>query len=86
MKNILSMLLGSANDRLVKSYDKTVSLINDLEPKYHKMTDEQLRTQTDVLRARLAAGDKEKDILPDAFALVREASVRTLDCVTLMFR
>ena len=78
MKNILSMLLGSANDRLVKSYDKTVSLINDLEPKYHKMTDEQLRSQTDVLRARLAAGDKEKDILPDAFALVREASVRTI--------
>ena len=78
MKNILGMLLGSANDRLVKSYDKTVSLINDLEPKYHAMTDEELRGQTDVLRARLAAGDKEKDILPDAFALVREASVRTI--------
>ena len=78
MKNILGMLLGSANDRLVKSYDKTVSLINDLEPKYHAMTDEEMRGQTDVLRARLAAGDKEKDILPDAFALVREASVRTI--------
>ncbi len=78
MKNILGMLLGSANDRLVKSYDKTVSLINDLEPKYHAMTDEELRGQTDVLRARLAAGDKEKDILPDAFALVREASIRTI--------
>ena len=78
MKNILGMLLGSANDRLVKSYDKTVSRINDLEPKYHAMSDEELRGQTDVLRARLAAGDKEKDILPDAFALVREASVRTI--------
>lgn len=78
MKNIFGMLLGSANDRLVKSYDKTVSLINDLEPKYHAMSDEELRGQTDVLRARLAAGDKEKDILPDAFALVREASVRTI--------
>ncbi len=78
MKNILGMLLGSANDRLVKNYDKTVSLINDLEPKYHEMTDEQLRSQTDVLRARLAAGDKEKDILPDAFALVREASIRAI--------
>ena len=78
MKNILGMLLGSANDRLVKSYDKTVSLINDLEPKYHAMSDEELRGQTDVLRARLATGDKEKDILPDAFALVREASVRTI--------
>ena len=78
MKNILSKILGSANDRLVKSYDKTVSLINDLEPKYHEMTDKQLREQTDVLRARLAAGEKEKDILPDAFALVREASIRTI--------
>ena len=78
MKNILTKILGSANDRLIKNYDKTVSLINDLEPKYHEMTDEQLREQTDVLRARLAAGDKEKDILPDAFALVREASVRTI--------
>ncbi len=78
MKNILFKLLGSANDRLVKSYDKTVSLINDLEPKYHAMSDDELRSQTDVLRARLAAGDKEKDVLPDAFALVREASVRTI--------
>ena len=78
VKNIIGKLLGSANDRLVKSYDKTVSLINDLEPKYHEMTDEQLREQTNLLRARLAAGDKEKDILPDAFALVREASIRTI--------
>ena len=78
MKNIIGKLLGSANDRLVKSYNKTVSLINDLEPKYHAMTDEELRSQTDVLRARLTAGDSEKDILPDAFALVREASVRTI--------
>ena len=78
MKNIIAKLLGSANDRLVKNYNKTVSLINDLEPKYHAMTDEELRSQTDVLRARLAAGDSEKDILPDAFALVREASVRTI--------
>lgn len=78
MKNILSKILGSANDRIVKSYDKTVSLINDLEPKYHAMSDEELRSQTDVLRARLVAGEKEKNILPDAFALVREASVRTI--------
>ncbi len=78
VKNLIGKLLGSANDRLVKGYDKTVSLINDLEPKYHAMSDEQLREQTDVLRARLAAGDKEKDVLPDAFALVREASIRTI--------
>lgn len=76
--NIIQKILGSANDRLVKSYDKTVSLINDLEPKYHAMSDDELRAQTDVLRARIAAGEKEKNVLPDAFALVREASVRTI--------
>ena len=78
LKNVIGKLIGSANDRLVKSYDKIVSLINDLEPKYHAMSDEQLRQQTDVLRKRLADGEKEKNILPDAFALVREASIRTI--------
>ncbi len=78
IKNVIGKILGSANDRLVKSYDKTVSLINDLEPKYHAMSDDELRAQTVALRERLAAGAREKDILPDAFALVREASVRTI--------
>lgn len=78
LKNLIGKILGSANDRIVKSYDKTVSLINDLEPKYHAMSDEQLRAQTDVLRTRLTNGEKERDILPDAFALVREASIRSI--------
>ena len=78
LKNVIGKLLGSANDRIVKSYDKTVSLINDLEPKYHAMSDAELREQTNVLRGRLAAGEKEKNILPDAFALVREASIRSI--------
>ena len=78
MLNILTKLLGSANDRLVKSYDKTVSIINDLEPKYHAMTDKELRDQTNVLRERLQSGEKEKIILPDAFALVREAAIRSV--------
>ena len=76
--NIIQKILGSANDRLVKSYDKTVSLINDLEPKYHEMTDDELRAQTDVLRGRIASGEKEKNVLPDAFALVREAAKRSI--------
>ena len=78
LKQVLSKIIGSANDRLVRAYDKTVSLINDLEPKYHAMDDEELRAQTGVLRARLAAGEKEKNILPDAFAAVREAAIRTI--------
>ncbi len=78
LKNVIGKILGNANDRLVKSYDKTVSIINDLEPKYHAMTDDQLREQTVALRERLKNGEKEKNILPDAFALVREASVRSI--------
>ncbi len=78
LKNVIGKLLGSANDRIIKNYDKTVSLINDLEPKYHAMSDDELRAQTVALRERLANGEKEKDILPDAFALVREASIRTI--------
>ncbi len=78
IQKVFGRILGSANDRIVKSYDKTVSLINDLEPKYHAMSDDELRAQTVALRERLAAGEKEKHILPDAFALVREASVRTI--------
>ncbi len=76
--NIIQKILGSANDRLVKSYDKTVSMINDLEPKYHAMTDDELRAQTEVLRTRIQGGEKEKNVLPDAFALVREAANRSI--------
>ncbi|MBR4475869.1 MAG: preprotein translocase subunit SecA [Alphaproteobacteria bacterium] len=78
MLNILTRLLGSANDRLIKSYNKTVSIINDLEPKYHAMSDDELRAQTALFRERLNAGDTEKDILPDAFAAVREAANRSV--------
>ena len=78
LQNLIGKILGSANDRIVKSYDKVVSLINDLEPKYVAMSDEELRAQTDILRKRLENGEKEKDILPDAFALVREAAKRSI--------
>ena len=78
MKNILKMLMGSANDRLVKSYDKTVSVINGLEGKYAAMSDEEIHGLTLVFRERLANGEKEKDILPDVFAAVREAAKRSI--------
>lgn len=78
LQNLIGKILGSANDRIVKSYDKVVSLINDLEPKYVAMSDEELRAQTDILRKRLENGEKEKDILPDAFAVVREAAKRSI--------
>ncbi len=78
MKNILKMLLGSANDRIVKSYEKTVTLINSLEPKYAGMSDEEIHNLTNVFRERLKNGETEKDILPDVFAAVREASKRSI--------
>ena len=78
MKNILKMLLGSANDRLVKSYEKTVAVINSLEPKYAALSDEEIHNLTNVFRERLKNGEKEKEILPDVFAAVREASRRSI--------
>lgn len=78
MKNILKMLMGSANDRLVKSYDKTVSIINGLEGKYAAMSDDEIHGLTAVFRERLAKDEKEKDILPDVFAAVREAAKRSI--------
>lgn len=78
MKNVLKMLLGSANDRIVKSYEKTVSLINNLEPKYAAMSDNEIHNLTNVFRERLKNGESEKDILPDVFAAVREASRRSI--------
>lgn len=78
LTNFIGKILGSANDRIVKSYDKIVSLINDLEPKYVAMSDEELRAQTDILRKRLQNGEQEKAILPDAFALVREGAKRSI--------
>lgn len=74
---MLKKVLGDPQAATIKRLRKKVKIVNDLAPKYEKMTDKQLREQTDVLRKRL---EKEKlnDILPDAFAVVREASTRVL--------
>ena len=71
-------LFGSANDRVVGSLRSTVQKTNALEAKYQVLSDEELRAQTDVLRGRLDADETLDDILPDAFAVVREAAKRTL--------
>ena len=78
MKNVLKMILGSANDRLVKSYEKTVATINKLEPKYAAMSDDEIHGLTALFREKLKNGEKEKDILPDVFAAVREAAKRSI--------
>ncbi len=76
--NFLTKLFGSRNDRTIKQYRKTVTLINGLEAEYEALSDEQLRTKTDEFRARVAEGESLDKILPEAFAVVREGSKRVM--------
>ncbi|MGQ0557977.1 MAG: preprotein translocase subunit SecA, partial [Sphingosinicella sp.] len=71
-------IFGSSNDRYVRSLRKIVEQINALEPAIQTMSDEALKGQTDLFKQRLATGETLDDILPEAFATVREAAVRTL--------
>jgi preprotein translocase subunit SecA len=71
-------LFGTANDRVVKGFDKPVAKINALEPELAKLSDEQLRARTTEFRERLAKGETVNDLLVEAFATVREAAKRTL--------
>ncbi|MEX3764334.1 preprotein translocase subunit SecA [Paraburkholderia phenoliruptrix] len=74
----LQKIFGSRNQRLVKQYQKTVAAINALEPQIEQLTDEQLRAKTDEFRQRVASGESLDKILPEAFAVCREASKRVL--------
>jgi preprotein translocase subunit SecA len=76
--SLAKRVFGSANDRYIKGLHKTVAAINALEPDVQKLSDEALKSRTGWLKERLAKGETLEDILPDAFATVREASVRTL--------
>src|SRR4029450_4020986 len=71
-------IFGSSNDRYVRSLGKYVDAVNAFEPTISAMTDDELRGQTEILRRRLAEGTKLDDLLPEAFATVREAAIRTL--------
>ncbi|MEJ2769594.1 preprotein translocase subunit SecA [Mycetohabitans sp. B46] len=74
----LQKIFGSRNQRLIKQYQKTVATINALEAQIEKLTDEQLRAKTDEFRQRVAAGESLDKLLPEAFAVCREASRRVL--------
>ena len=76
--NFLTKLFGSRNDRLIKQYRKTVVQINALEAEYEALSDEQLRAKTDEFRQRVAQGETLDQILPEAFAVVREGSKRVM--------
>ncbi|MDX1922554.1 MAG: preprotein translocase subunit SecA [Alphaproteobacteria bacterium] len=71
-------IFGTANERFLKQLRPVVGVINALEPKYAAMSDEELRAQTDLFRKRLQDGEKLDRLLPEAFAVVREAAKRTL--------
>ncbi|MFO1083925.1 MAG: preprotein translocase subunit SecA [Reyranellaceae bacterium] len=78
LRALARSLFGTANDRIVKGFDKPVAKINALEPDLAKLSDEQLRAKTTEFRERLAKGETLDDLLPEAFATVREAAKRTL--------
>ena len=75
---LLTKLFGSRNDRLVKQMHKVRDQINALEPKWQALTDDELRGKTDEFRSRLSKGETLDQVLPEAFASVREASRRVL--------
>src|SRR5947209_6750051 len=75
---VAKSIFGSANDRYVRGLGKYVEAVNGFEPNIQALTDDELRAQTDKFRQRLANGDGLDDLLPEAFATVREAAIRTL--------
>src|SRR3954470_15705550 len=75
---VAKSIFGSANDRYVRGLGKYVDAVNAFEPSISPLSDEDLRAQTDRFRERLAAGEKLDNLLPEAFATVREAAIRTL--------
>jgi len=76
--NFLTKVFGSKNERELKQLQPLVERINALEPEMQAMSDEKLKAQTGVFRQRLDQGDTLDNLLPEAFATVREASLRTL--------
>jgi len=76
--NFLTRIFGSRNDRVLKSLARDMRAANAFEPALQALGDEQLRAKTDEFRTRLAAGETVDRLLPEAFAVVREAARRTL--------
>lgn len=78
MASVLDRLLRAGEGRILRKLEGIAKEVNALEPHYQQLSDEELRGETKVLRERFAAGESLDDLLPEAFAAVREASVRTL--------
>jgi preprotein translocase subunit SecA len=78
LPKILTSIFGSRNDRLLKGYRRVVEKINALEPQFEALDDVALRAKTDEFRQRFQSGTALDDLLPEAFAVVREAGKRRL--------
>ena len=74
----LTKIFGSRNDRLLKTYRKSVERINAMESQVAQLSDEQLRAKTDEFKQRVAQGEALDALLPEAFAVVREGSKRVM--------
>jgi preprotein translocase subunit SecA len=75
---LVQKIIGSANERLLKRLQPGVQRINSLEPEFEPLSNDELRRRSGDLRGRAEKGEPVNDLLPEAFALVREASKRTL--------
>ncbi len=75
---LLKKVFGSRNERLIKQYRRTVAQINALEPKFEQLSDDALRGMTETFRQRHAGGESLEALLPEAFAVCREASKRVM--------
>jgi preprotein translocase subunit SecA len=78
LQNVIKKVFGTKQDRDIKALKPLVDQINALEPQMQQLSDEQLQSQTHKFREMLENGSTLEDILPEAFATVREASVRVL--------
>ncbi|MEY8716153.1 preprotein translocase subunit SecA [Francisella philomiragia] len=77
MLNLVQKIIGSRNDRFIKKVSKTVQKINSLEPEFEKLSDQELKAKTQEYKDRVAKGEALDNLLPEAFATVREAGKRT---------
>ncbi len=78
MRQILTRVFGSRNERIIRGWGRDVRAAGQFEHTMKPLTDEALKAKTDEFRARLKAGESLDDLLPEAFAVVREAALRTL--------
>jgi len=76
--NLLKKIFGSRNDRMIKQYSQVVRAINEMEPVISGLSDDDLRAKTDEFKQRIQNGEELNDLLPEAFAVVRETGKRVL--------